>query len=205
MKSKKYYIIGIGGVAMASLAGLLKQKGHEVAGSDQEMYEPMKGMLKSLKVKVLSPYNSFHVKRYKPDVIVVGNAIKKDNPELDYLFSIGQSYRTMPDVLMNEIIKDKKTIVVTGTHGKTTTAALIAWILEYAGLDPTVFVGGLLQASSRSFKLGKGPYAVIEGDEYRTLSVSHETPKFFHYRPYIGLINNIEYEHIDMYKSMSEL
>jgi len=98
MKSKKYYIIGIGGVAMASLAGLLKQRGHEVAGSDQEMYEPMKGMLKSLKVKVLSPYNSFHMKpfdkaqgkRYTPDVIVVGNAIKKDNPKLAYLFSIGQ-------------------------------------------------------------------------------------------------------------------
>lgn len=195
---------------MGSLAGLLKKKGYEVAGSDQEMYEPMKSMLEKLKIKVFVPYNTFHMKRWKPDIVVVGNAIGRGNPELEYMLSNGHFYRSMSDILLDEFIDGKKSIVVTGTHGKTTTTALIAWILECAGLDPTVFVGGITRLLRQgfdgqvrnfdsSFKLGKGEYIVIEGDEYDT-AFFDKGPKFWHYRPFIGLVNNIEYDHVDIFK-----
>ena len=184
---------------MANLAGLLKAKGYEVAGSDQEMYEPMKGMLEKLKIKVFAPYSMLHVKRWKPDIVVVGNAIGRGNQELEYVLSIGQLYRSMSDILLDEFITNKKAIVIAGTHGKTTTTALIAWILECAGLDPTVFVGGETVNFGSSFKLGKGKYIIIEGDEYDT-AFFDKSPKFWHYRPFIGLVNNIELDHVDIFK-----
>ncbi|MEK9175404.1 MAG: Mur ligase family protein [Patescibacteria group bacterium] len=223
---KRYYIIGIGGVAMGNLAKLLKQKGHKVAGSDQEaMYEPMKGVLHNLKIKIFSPYNALHVKRYRPDIIVVGNAISRGNLELEYAMSNGHIYRSVSDILREEFIDPpvgkiggKKAIVVAGTHGKTTTSALIAWILEYVGYDPTIFVGGVIRgfppkkdrpsADMRNFsggaKLGKGKYIVIEGDEYNT-AFFDKNPKIYGYRPYIGIVNNIELDHIDIYKDMEQL
>jgi len=201
MRKKRYYIIGIGGVATASLAGLLKTKGYDVAGSDQEMYEPMKSMLKKLKIKVFSPYGVFHVKRYKPDVVIVGNAIGRGNPELEHILSNGQIYRSMSDILLEEFIEGKKAIVVTGTHGKTTTTALVGWMLECAKLDPTIFIGGVANNFGSTFKLGKGEYVVIEGDEYDT-AFFDKSPKFWHYRPFIGVVNNIELDHVDIYPNL---
>ncbi len=186
---------------MASLAGLLKKKGYEVAGSDQEMYEPMKNMLEKLKIKVFTPYSPFHMKHYKPDIVIVGNTIGRGNPELEYVLSNGHLYRSMSDILQNEFIFGKKAIVVTGTHGKTTTTALIAWILECAGLDPTLFVGGVANNFGSTFKLGKGKYIVLEGDEYDT-AFFNKSPKFWHYRPFIGVINNIELDHVDIYPNL---
>ncbi len=190
---------------MGTLAGMLKTKGHIVAGSDQGVYPPMSDMLKEQKIKIFSPYNEFHVKTFKPDIVVVGNTIKRGNPELEYVISKGQIYRSLPDVLREEIIESKKLlpIVVTGTHGKTTTTALIAWILECAGLDPTIFCGGFTRNFNSSFKLGNGKYVIIEGDEYTT-SFFDKNPKFFHYRPYIGIINNIEHDHLDVYSSIND-
>ncbi len=187
---------------MASLAGLLKKKGYEVAGSDQDIYPPMSDMLNDLKIPVYSPYSANNIKKFhmKPrDMFVVGNAIGRGNSELEYILSNGLPYRSMSDILLEEFIEDKKPIVITGTHGKTTTTALIAWILECAGLDPTVFVGGLAKNFNSSFKLGKGEYVVLEGDEYDT-AFFDKGPKFWHYRPFIGLINNIEWDHVDIYK-----
>ena len=201
MRKKRYYIIGIAGVAMASLAGLLKKKGYEVAGSDQETYEPMKSMLRELKIPVFTPYKGFHMKHYKPDIIVVGNAIGRGNPDLEYLLSNGQIYRSLADVLKEEFIEGKKSIVITGTHGKTTTTALVAWILECAGLDPTIFVGGFTGNFNGTFKLGKGKYIVLEGDEYDT-AFFDKGPKFWHYRPFIGVVNNIELDHVDIFKDL---
>lgn len=194
---------------MASLAGLLKKKGYEVVGSDQEIYEPMKSALEKLKIKVFSPYSASHIKRYEPDIVVVGNAIGRGNPELEYALSDGHIiYRSMCDILLSEFIDghttlklrrtSKKAIVISGTHGKTTTTALIAWILEYAGLDPTVFVGGFTKNFNGTFKLGKGKYIVIEGDEYDT-AFFDKSPKFWHYHPFIGVVNNIELDHVDIY------
>jgi len=189
---------------MASLAGLLKKKGYEVAGSDQDIYPPMSDMLRDLKIPVFSPYSEFHMKQYKPDVVVVGNAVGRGNPEVEHIVSIGQVYRSLPEILREEFIESKKSIVITGTHGKTTTSALVAWILEYAGLDPTVFIGGFVKNFDSSFKLGNGKYIVIEGDEYDT-AFFDKGPKFFHYRPYIGLVNNIELDHVDIYKDLDAI
>lgn len=202
---------------MGSLAGLLKQKGYEVAGSDQEMYEPMKGMLEKLKIPVTTPYKAsnlqkwFHMKPakslriqagrcLKPDIVVVGNAIGRGNPELERMLSNGHIYRSMSDILLDEFISGKKSIVITGTHGKTTITALVSWILECARLDPTVFIGGIDRNLNSSFKLGKGKYIVLEGDEYDT-AFFDKSPKFWHYRPFIGVVNNIEYDHIDIFKN----
>ena len=204
-RKKKFYLIDIAGVAMASLAGLLKKKGYEVAGSDQEMYEPIKSLLEKLKIKVFSPYNAFHMKHWKPDVVVVGNAIGRGNQELEYVLSNGHppagGYRSMSDIFQDEFIFGKKAIVISGTHGKTTATALIAWILECAGLDPTVFVGGFTGNFNGTFKLGKGEYIVIEGDEYDT-AFFDKSPKFWHYRPFIGVVNNIELDHVDIYPNL---
>jgi len=211
MRKKKFYLIGIAGVAMASLAGLLKKKGYEVAGSDQEMYPPMSDMLRALKIPVFKPYNAFHMKHNRPDIVVVGNAIGRGNPELEYVISNGLLpagrhvlYRSMSDILREEFIEGKKSIVITGTHGKTTTTALVAWILETAKLDPTVFVGGLAKNFNSSFKFGKGKYIVLEGDEYDT-AFFDKGPKFWHYRPFVGLVNNIELDHVDIYKDLDAI
>ena len=173
-KTKKYYFLGIGGIAMGTLAGMLKTKGHSVAGSDKkEIYPPMSDMLKIFKIQTFSPYEKLHVKNFNPDIVVIGNTIKRGNPELEYIISKGLIYRSLPDVLKEEIIEgnpstalgaSKLPIVVTGTHGKTTTTALISWILEHASLDPTIFCGGFMRNINSSFKLGKGKYIVIEGD-----------------------------------------
>ncbi|MDP2668285.1 MAG: Mur ligase family protein [bacterium] len=211
MRKKRYYLIGIAGVAMASLAGLLKKKGYKVAGSDQDAYPPMSNMLKSLKIPVFTPYNVLHVKRYRPDIVVVGNAIGRGNSELEYVISNGLLpagrqvlYRSMSDILREEFIDGKKSIVITGTHGKTTTTALVAWILESAGFDPTIFVGGFMRNINSTFKLGKGKYVVLEGDEYDT-AFFDKGPKFWHYRPFIGLVNNIELDHVDIYKDLDAI
>src|SRR3989344_6262647 len=214
MRKKRYYLIGIAGVAMASLAGLLKKKGHEVVGSDQDVYPPMSDMLKSLKIPVFKPYNVFHMKRHKPDIVVIGNAIGRGNPELEYVISNGLPYRSMSDILREEFIawpskpwrsrQQRKAIVIAGTHGKTTTTAIVAWILETAGFDPSIFVGGFMRNINSTFKLGKGKYVVLEGDEYYT-AFFDKGPKFWHYRPFIGLVNNIELDHIDIYKDLDAI
>ena len=206
MKKKKYYFLGIGGIAMGTLAGMLKAKGHIVAGSDKEgIYPPMSDILKKQKIKVFSPYNEFHLKHFKPDIVVIGNTIKRGNPELEYVISNGLIYRSLPDVIKEEIIEQGKLpIVVTGTHGKTTTTALIGWLLEYAGVNPTVFCGGFMRNFDSSFKLRNGKYVVIEGDEYTT-SFFDKNPKFLHYRPHIGIINNIDHDHLDVYETLDKL
>jgi len=189
---------------MGSLAGLLKKKGYEVAGSDQEMYEPMKSVLVGLKIPVFAPDKVFHMKRWKPDVVVVGNAVGRGNPELEYVISNRLIYRSMSDILREEFIEQKKAIVIAGTHGKTTTTALVAWILETAELDPSIFVGGFMRNINSTFKLRKGKYIVLEGDEYDT-AFFDKGPKFWHYRPFIGLVNNIELDHVDIYKDLDAI
>lgn len=189
---------------MASLAGLLKKKGYEVAGSDQDIYPPMSDMLKSLKIPVFRSYNKFHMKQWNPDIVVVGNAIGRGNDELEYVLDNGLPYQSMSDILRGEFVEGKKSIVISGTHGKTTTTALVSWILEFAKLDPTIFVGGLMKNINSTFKLGNGKYIILEGDEYDT-AFFDKGPKFWHYRPHIGLVNNIELDHVDIYKDLDAI
>lgn len=193
--------MGIAGIAMASVAGLLKEKGHDVVGSDESSYPPAADFLKRLRIPVYSPYHPKNLKKAKPDMVVVGNAVGRGHAELEALLESGIPYRSMSEILTEEFIEGKKAIVITGTHGKTTTTSLVAWILECAGLDPTLFVGGIAKNFASSFKLGTGDCIVLEGDEYDT-AFFDKGPKFWHYRPYVGLVNNIELDHVDIYKDL---
>jgi len=201
---KRYYLIGISGIAMASVAGLLKARGYEVAGSDQKTWPPASTLLENLKIKVFSPFSVENIKKYKPDVVVVGNAVGRNNPEVEYLLNQNIPYYSIATILKEEFIRGKKAIVITGTHGKTTTTSLVAWILEVAGLDPSLFVGGIAKNFNSSFKLGQGQYIVLEGDEYDT-AFFDKGPKFWHYRPYVALVNNIELDHVDIYKDLEAI
>lgn len=200
----RYYIIGIGGVATGAVAGLLSQKGHEVGGSDGVLWEPMKSTLTKHHIPVSSPFDIANIKKFNPDMVVVGNAILRGNVELEYVLAQRLKYCSVVDVLRDEFIEGdlpQIPIVIAGTHGKTTTSALIAWILEYAGLDPTIFVGGILKHLDAGFKYGKGKYIVLEGDEYDT-AFFDKNPKFLGYRPFIGVLNNIEFDHSDIFKDI---
>src|SRR3989344_5675361 len=200
----RYYIIGIGGVAAGAVAGLLSQKGHGVGGSDGALWEPMKSTLSKHNIPVSSPFSVKNIEQFKPDMVVVGNAISRGNVELEYVLAERLKYCSVVDCLRDEFIDGdlpRIPIVIAGTHGKTTTSALIAWILEYAGLDPTIFVGGILKHLDAGFKYGKGKYVVLEGDEYDT-AFFDKNPKFLGYRPYIGVLNNIEFDHSDIFKDI---
>ncbi len=190
---------------MASLAGLLKEKGHAVAGSDkEEIYEPMRGTLARSRIKVFQPYSAENIKKWKPDIVVVGNAIPRGNPELEYALDANIPYRSVVDVLREEFIEGRQSIVVAGTHGKTTTSAMLAWLLTVAKKDPSVFVGGSTKNFESGYRYGKGKYIVLEGDEYDT-SFFDKNPKFLGYRPFVGIVNNIELDHVDIYRDLEHV
>src|SRR5450759_4442657 len=165
---RRVYLIGIAGTAMASLAGMLQQRGYEVGGSDEHVYPPMSTYLESLRIPVLEGYTKQHLETFRPDVVVIGNAAAKTNIEAAATVEMDLPYTSMPEAIYNLFIKGKHSIVITGTHGKTTTTSLMAWILEAAGRDPSFVVGGIPLNFNHNFKLGKGPAFVIEGDEYNT-------------------------------------
>ena len=204
IKRKRYYFIGIGGIAMGTLAGMLKSKGHVVAGSDTNVFPPMSDILKRQKIKVFTPYKALHVKHFKPDKIVIGNTIKQNNPELEYVVTHETQYLSLPEAIRDEIIKNKKSIVITGTHGKTTTTAILGWILKYAGKDPTIFNGGFMRNINSTFEIGGSEHVVIEGDEYNT-SFKDKNSKFLYYKPHIGVINNIEHDHVNIFPTIKSV
>jgi len=188
---------------MASLAGILKEKGFKVTGSDQNIYPPMSNFLEALSIPVLEGYspNNLHP---KPDLVVVGNVITRQNPEAVELSNLGLPYLSFPQALKHFAMKGKRSIVISGTHGKTTTAALVAWILEKAGLDPSFMIGGIPQNFQGSFKLGKGGWFVIEGDEYDT-AFFDKGPKFLHYSPWATILTSIEFDHADIYRDLNHV
>lgn len=195
--------MGICGTGMASLAGMLKDHGYLITGSDQNIYPPMSFFLKSLNVPVLSRYRPEHL-HPKPDLVIVGNVITKENPEAIELSRLKLPYLSFPQALRQFAIKDKRSIVISGTHGKTTTSALVAWILEKAGMDPGFMIGGIPLNFERNFKLGKGPCFVIEGDEYDT-AFFDKGPKFLHYNPWVTILTSIEFDHADIYRDLDHV
>jgi UDP-N-acetylmuramate: L-alanyl-gamma-D-glutamyl-meso-diaminopimelate ligase len=184
---------------MASLAGMLKASGFEVTGSDQNVYPPMSDFLQDSQIPVFIGYSESHLSN-GPDLVVVGNAISRGNPEVEYTLNAKLHYASMAEVLKEFFIRGKESIVVAGTHGKTTTASLLAWLLEYAGKDPSFLVGGIAENFGSSFKLGKGRLFVVEGDEYDT-AFFDKGPKFLHYLPDWVILNNCEFDHADIYAS----
>jgi UDP-N-acetylmuramate: L-alanyl-gamma-D-glutamyl-meso-diaminopimelate ligase len=194
-----YHLIGICGTAMASLAGMLQARGHRVTGSDENVYPPMSVMLESLGIQIMKGYDAAHVG--SPDFIVVGNAIPRGNPEVEATLNRRLTYRSLPEVLKEEFIRGRRSLVIAGTHGKTTTTSLAAWVIDQAGLNPSFLVGGVVQNFGVSFRVTESDYFIIEGDEYDT-AYFDKGPKFMHYLPEIAIVNNIEFDHADIYKDL---
>jgi len=201
---KRVYLIGIAGTAMASLAGMLQQRGYEVGGSDEHVYPPMSTYLEQLRIPVLEGYTKEHLETFRPDLVVIGNVAAKTNAEAAATLELDLPYTSMPEAIYSLFIKDKHSVVVSGTHGKTTTTSLMAWLLEAAGRDPSMVVGGIPLNFNQNFKLGDGPEFVIEGDEYNT-AFFDKGPKFLHYHANTLLLNNIEFDHADIYADLDAI
>jgi len=201
---QNYYLIGICGTAMASLAGMLKTKGFAVSGSDSDVYPPMSTYLDELGIRVYNGYKSENLADAAPDIVVIGNAVSRGNPEVEQVLDSGIRYQSMAVTVKELFIRGKQSIVVSGTHGKTTTTAMLSWMLETAGRKPSFLVGGIAENFGGSFRLGKGRQFVIEGDEYDT-AFFDKGPKFLHYLPQILLLKNIEYDHADIYPDIESL
>ncbi|MEK6334511.1 MAG: UDP-N-acetylmuramate:L-alanyl-gamma-D-glutamyl-meso-diaminopimelate ligase [Acidobacteriota bacterium] len=195
-----YHLIGICGTAMASLAAMLQARGHRVTGSDENVYPPMSTMLFSLGIEVMQGYAAEHVSP-APDCVVVGNAIPRGNPEVEETLKRKVLYRSLPEVVKEEFIRGRRSLVVAGTHGKTTTTSLAAWVLDQGGLNPSFLVGGVVQNFGASSRVTDSDYFIIEGDEYDT-AYFDKGPKFMHYLPELGIVGNIEFDHADIYKDV---
>jgi UDP-N-acetylmuramate: L-alanyl-gamma-D-glutamyl-meso-diaminopimelate ligase len=197
----KVHLSGVCGTAMASLAGLLKERGHEVTGSDQDVYPPMSTQLEALGVPVRSPYAEANVPA-EADLVVIGNALSRGNPEVEVVLDRRQRYTSLPALLADEFIRGRTSLVVAGTHGKTTTTSLLAFILDRAGQEPSFLVGGVPVDFGRSYRLGRGPAFVVEGDEYDS-AFFDKRPKFLHYLPEVVVIGNVEFDHADIYHDLA--
>jgi len=193
-----YHMIGIAGTAMGSLAGLLRAKGHEVTGSDEGVYPPMSDMLDALGIAYA---RSFDPANLDPaaDVVVVGNAISRGNPELEAVLDSGLRYTSAAAVIRDELLWGKHVLAVAGTHGKTTTTSILAWLLESAGMSPSFLVGGVAENFGTSFRLTESEYFVIEADEYDT-AYFDKGPKMWHYLPRTAVVTNVEFDHADIYR-----
>ncbi len=189
---------------MASLAGMLKQCGHRVSGSDSAVYPPMSTFLQSLGIRVFEGFSPDNIRETRPDLVVIGNTLSRGNPEVEYVLDEGIRYASMAETVKELFIRGKRSIVVSGTHGKTTTTAMLAWMLASAGRRPSFLVGGIAENFQSSFQLGQGKEFVIEGDEYDT-AFFDKGPKFLHYLPRIALVKNIEFDHADIYSNLDEI
>src|SRR5437868_7573752 len=195
-----YHLIGICGTAMASLAGMLQARGHQVTGSDANVYPPMSTMLESLGIPVMQGYEAAHLTP-TPDCVIIGNAIPRGNVEVEETLNRKLLYRSQAETVKEEFIRGRRSLVVAGTHGKTTTTSLAAWAIDQAGLNPSFLVGGVVQNFGASFRVTESDYFIIEGDEYDT-AYFDKGPKFMHYLPEIAIVNNIEFDHADIYEDL---
>jgi UDP-N-acetylmuramate: L-alanyl-gamma-D-glutamyl-meso-diaminopimelate ligase len=196
-KPKHIHVIGIAGSAMAPLAGMLRESGFLVSGSDSGVYPPASTLLDSLGIAYFSRFDAAHLSP-APDLAIVGNIIARGNPELEETLERKIPYRSMPEILEEVFLPGKHSIVISGTHGKTTTTAMLAWIFHSAGKQPTFLVGGVAENFGKSYGLGSGTEMILEGDEYET-AFWDRGPKFFHYHPDDLIVTSLEYDHADIY------
>jgi UDP-N-acetylmuramate: L-alanyl-gamma-D-glutamyl-meso-diaminopimelate ligase len=196
-----YHLIGICGTAMAALAGMLQARGHHVDGSDENVYPPMSTMLASLGIEVKQGYRAEHLEP-PPDCVIIGNAIPRGNAEVEATLNRKLLYRSQAEVVKEEFIRGRRSLVVAGTHGKTTTTSIAAWVMDQGGLDPSFLIGGVAQNFGVSFRVTPSDYFIIEGDEYDT-AYFDKGPKFMHYLPEIAVVNNIEFDHADIYHDLA--
>ncbi len=198
-----YHLIGICGTAMASLAGMLQSRGHKVTGSDQNVYPPMSTQLESLGIEILNGYKAENA-NVGADCVIVGNAISRGNVELEEVLNRKLVYCSQAEIVKEEFIRGRRSLVVAGTHGKTTTTSIATWVTEVGGLNPSFLVGGVVQNFGASFRVTDSDYFVIEGDEYDT-AYFDKKPKFMHYLPETAIVGNIEFDHADIYRDIQEI
>jgi UDP-N-acetylmuramate: L-alanyl-gamma-D-glutamyl-meso-diaminopimelate ligase len=193
-----YHLIGIAGAAMGSLAGLLRERGHRVTGSDEGVYPPMSTMLDELGIEYADGYSPANLDP-TPDVVVVGNAISRGNEELEAVLDRRLPYTSGAGLVKEEFLRGRHVLAVAGTHGKTTTTSLLAWLLDVAGLDPSFLIGGVAENFGTSFRLTDSELFVIEADEYDT-AYFDKGPKMWHYLPHTAVVTNVEFDHADIYR-----
>ncbi|HEV3513155.1 MAG TPA: UDP-N-acetylmuramate:L-alanyl-gamma-D-glutamyl-meso-diaminopimelate ligase [Candidatus Sulfotelmatobacter sp.] len=197
---KHIHLIGICGTAMASLAGMLKQRGFRVSGSDAAAYPPMSDFLREISIPVAQPFDAKNLEP-RPDLVVIGNAISRGNVELEHVLDQRIPFCSLPELLHDEFLCGKEVLVVAGTHGKTTTTSMLSWIFHAAGADPSFLIGGIAENFGSSFHLGSGKHFILEGDEYDT-AFFDKGPKFLHYFPDAIILTSVEFDHADIYKDL---
>ncbi|HVM51045.1 MAG TPA: UDP-N-acetylmuramate:L-alanyl-gamma-D-glutamyl-meso-diaminopimelate ligase [Candidatus Acidoferrum sp.] len=197
------HFVGICGTAMAATAAAMQEKGVVVTGSDQNVYPPMSTFLADRKIEVMGGYAEQNL-AHKPDLVVIGNAIVRGNPEGEYVLDHKLPYCSLPELLRHYFIQGKRSLVVTGTHGKTTTTALLAWVFEHNGLNPSYLIGGIPNNFGQGARFTDSEWFIIEGDEYDTAFFDKRS-KFVHYLPEVGIVNNLEYDHADIFESLEPI
>jgi UDP-N-acetylmuramate: L-alanyl-gamma-D-glutamyl-meso-diaminopimelate ligase len=205
IEAKHVHLIGICGTAMASLAGMLQLQGHRVTGSDAAAYPPMSDQLRLLGIPVMEPYAETNLEP-RPDLVIVGNAISRGNVELEYVLDQRIPFRSMAQTVYEEFLTGRESLVVAGTHGKTTTTSMLAWIYETAArrrgeAGPSFLIGGVAENFGTSFQLGAGASFILEGDEYDT-AFFDKGPKFMHYFPDAVILTHVEFDHADIYRDL---
>src|SRR6185503_10678984 len=199
---ERIHLVGVAGTGMGAFAGMLKAEGYTVTGSDENVYPPMSDMLAAWNIEVFSPYSAENIDRAKPDLVIIGNVIRRANPEATVVRERRIPQMSFPAAFGSLVCVGRHSLVVAGTHGKTTTSAMLAHVLADAGLDPTFIVGGVTLNYTGNFRLGAGEHVVIEGDEYDT-AYFDKGPKFVHYRARTALLTSIEFDHADIYRDMA--
>ena len=200
---QRIHLIGICGTAMGTLAAMLKSRGHDVRGSDQNVYPPMSDFLREQGITLLDGFRAEHITA-ELDMVVVGNAISRGNVELEEVLDRKIRYCSLPEAVRDHFLWAARSVVIAGTHGKTTTTSLAGWLLAYGGADPSVFVGGIAENFEASYRIGGGRDFIIEGDEYDS-AFFDKTAKFLKYLPDIAVVNNIEFDHADIYQDLEEI
>ena len=202
-KSATIHILGICGTFMGSLAVLAKQLGYDVSGCDDNVYPPMSTQLEEQGIKLMRGYDPAHLQPH-PDLVIIGNAMSRGNPCVEYVLDHGLDYTSGPQWLCDHVLKDRWVLAVAGTHGKTTTTTMLAWILQHAGLKPGYLIGGVPMDFAASADIGEKPFFVIEADEYDSAFFDKRS-KFVHYRPRTVILNNLEFDHADIFDSVADI
>ena len=199
---RRIHLVGVAGTGMGSFAGMLKAAGYEVTGSDESVYPPMSDMLRAWGVEAMSPYSPANLDAAQPDLVIIGNVIRRVNPEATAVRERGIPSMSFPAAFGSLVLAGKHSVVIAGTHGKTTTSALMAHVLVSAGTDPSFLVGGVTLNYDGNFRNGRGPFVVVEGDEYDT-AYFDKGPKFMHYRAKTAMLTSVEFDHADIYRDMA--
>ncbi|HMC26203.1 MAG TPA: UDP-N-acetylmuramate:L-alanyl-gamma-D-glutamyl-meso-diaminopimelate ligase [Verrucomicrobiae bacterium] len=200
---RSVHFVGICGTAMASTAAALKEKGLAVTGSDQNVYPPMSTFLADRSIEVISGYAERNL-AHRPDLVVIGNAISRGNPEAEYVLERKLRYCSLPELLKEYFIRGKRSLVVSGTHGKTTTTSLLTWVFEHNGYNPSYLIGGIPNNLGQGARFTESEWFIIEGDEYDTAFFDKRS-KFVHYLPEVAIINNLEFDHADIFENLAAI